>query len=158
MKKRLTSILGLEFGNKNTMGDIYDEEIPVKRESRFEIENRKKSQIVNTDNSQEKTYDFHGAILGKSRCYAKKAYPLQEKTRIFIIEDGCEIIVDWYKNPKALAALYYISEYQEYCIEVFSARNIFLHSGQPLGARRTYYLPRGTEIYVIDEENRFELA
>ena len=35
---------------------------------------------------------------------------------------------------------------------------IFLTSGQPLGKNRFYYLPRGTEIYIKDQTNKFKLC
>jgi hypothetical protein len=57
-----------------------------------------------------------------------------------------------------LAAVYYISEYQEYCVEVNEKLCVFLESGQPLGKGRDYYLPRGTKIYVKDAGNTFTLA
>lgn len=102
--------------------------------------------------------DFHGAILGKSAIYNGKALPLMEKTKVFWVEDSGNIVTSKYEETDALAAVYFVSEYQEYFVEVMEKTMVFLASGQPLGKGRTYFLPRGTKLYIKDVENTFELA
>ena len=55
-----------------------------------------------------------------------------------------------------LGNIYYVSQYEEYCIQPLQTMTIFLTSGQPLGKNRFYYLPRGTEIYIKDQTNKFK--
>lgn len=148
----LISVAGLCLckNKQNITGDIFLEDIniyPVIEEGDHKMDDVQREKPV-----------FQGALLGKNRSYVGKAYPLLEKTRVFLLEDQCEIVVSKYEDTNALAAIYYVSEYQEYCVEVRAARSIYLKSGQPLGKGRTYYLPRGMEIYVKSEENMFGLA
>lgn len=101
---------------------------------------------------------FGGAIVGKAGLYTGKAYPLQDKYEVFFIEENFEVNLSEYEEENALAGLYYIREYQEYCVDVRQGKTVYLSSGQPLGAGREYYLPRGTKVYIKEKKNLFELA
>ena len=57
-----------------------------------------------------------------------------------------------------MAGVYFIGDYNEYCVEPYEKSAVFLESGQPLGKGRKYYLPRGTRVYVKDKNNQFTLA
>ena len=107
----------------------------------------------------EKRYDgFHGAIVGKNPIYAGKALLLAEATKVFFVEDDGNIVTSRYEDEQAVAEIYFADGYQEYCVKPMEKKCIYLESGQPLGAGRIYYLPRGTEVYVKDKKNLFELA
>ncbi|EEG72434.1 hypothetical protein [[Clostridium] hylemonae] len=102
---------------------------------------------------------FHGAIGGRNGRYASKVYPLQEKVQVFFIKDGTgEVLITGEKSGNTTAGVYYISEYEEYCVEPYEKNSFFLTSGQPLGRDRRYHLPRGTEVYIGDRGHAFVLA
>lgn len=101
---------------------------------------------------------FSGAIIGMTGTYASMAYPLQEKQRVFFLTADGRVSLSDTGAEAMVAALYYINEYQEYCMEIYETKNVFLKSGQPLGKDRKYYLPRGTEVYLLAKENCFKLA
>lgn len=102
--------------------------------------------------------DFHGAIGGRSGRYDSKVYPLRERVQVFISRDGTEVYIAAEKNANVAAGVYYVAEYEEYCVEPYEKNSFFLLSGQPLGAGRRYYLPRGTEVYIGDRSHAFVLA
>ena len=56
------------------------------------------------------------------------------------------------------AEVYYVAEYQEYCVKPMRKLAVFLESGQPLGAGREYRLPRGMKICMVGKEEVFTLA
>ncbi len=101
---------------------------------------------------------FHGAIVGKNPIYAGKALMLEKATRVFFVEDEGNIVTSRYEDEQAVAEVYFADTYQEYCVGAMEKNCIYLASGQPLGKGRTYYLPRGTKLYVKDKKNMFELA
>lgn len=102
---------------------------------------------------------FHGAIIGKCSPYLGKAYLLQELTPVYVqaAEDGT-IYLSEERMPGALASIYYVDQYQEYCVTPERKLHTYLESGQLLGAGRDYYLARGKVIYFDSENNRFQLA
>ncbi|HJD45541.1 MAG TPA: hypothetical protein H9909_01735 [Candidatus Mediterraneibacter norfolkensis] len=101
---------------------------------------------------------FTGALLGANGMYAGKAYPLEDRTEVFFRSEDGKIIITPYESRDNLGGIYYVDEYQEYCVEPSEIRTVFLESGQPLGKGRQYYLPRGTKIYLKEKENQFILA
>ena len=101
---------------------------------------------------------FTGAVVGLTGQYASMAYSLQERQPVFFAEKNGEVEIEEIQSRASLASVYYIDEYQEYCIHVMEMRRIFLKSGQPLGKDRMYYLPRGTEIIVMENGEHFKLA
>lgn len=101
---------------------------------------------------------FTGALLGANGMYAGKAYPLEDRTEVFFRSEDGKIIITPYESRDNLGGIYYVDEYQEYCVEPAEIRTVFLESGQPLGKGRQYYLPRGTKIYLREKENQFTLA
>ncbi|MDY5985724.1 MAG: hypothetical protein SPJ81_02010 [Lachnoclostridium sp.] len=102
---------------------------------------------------------YYGAIVGKTGMYKEMAFELRKKELVFVVEDGKQILIQREKmSSNMVAQLFYIPEYQEYCIKPLKKLNVFLMSGQPLGNGREYYLPRGTQIYILDKQNLFTLA
>lgn len=101
---------------------------------------------------------FTGAVVGLTAEYASKAFPLSEKQQVFFVQEQGKLRLLEAEGKTTLASVYYIEEYQEYCVEPYEIKSFFLKSGQPLGKGRSYYLPRGTEIYIKTKENRFRLA
>lgn len=101
---------------------------------------------------------FNGAVIGKNDGFAGLAYPMEEKQQVFFAagREGIHIVKE--QQDGAVAGVYYISEYEEYCMNVYEKKTCFLASGQPLGKGREYYLPRGTEVYIGEGETAFELA
>lgn len=102
--------------------------------------------------------NFHGAVVGKSGIYHSKAYMLEDRVPVWFCGQHQPVLVTGSTGGEGLVKIYYIAEYQEYCVIPMGRRMIFLESGQPLGAAREYYLPRGTEIYLLDNRFRFLLA
>ncbi len=120
------------------------------------------SQIQQLERMQKKSgihKKFYGALIGTAGIYSKKIYPLKEMTEVFFQWDEGQLMVTPYKEDLgALAGIYYVTKYHEYCIEVFKTKCFFLESGQPLGTGRRYYLPRGSRIYIKQRHNTFILA
>lgn len=97
---------------------------------------------------------FFGAVLGVQGRHKNEAFPLSEKEKVAILQTRSGIEVERSSEVQMsgniLAELYYIPEYEEYCICPKQKRTIYLESGQPLGAERLYYLPRAMSIKVKD--------
>lgn len=106
----------------------------------------------------EEIENFSGALIGMSGLFIGKAYPLENVTEVYFREEKGKIFVTPYEEEDNLAGVYYINQYQEYCVEPTRKLAVFLESGQPLGMGRKYYLPRGTKVYLCDKENLFTLA
>ena len=104
------------------------------------------------------TTDFHGGIIGKSGKYQGYGYPLRRKEQVFFQRIRGQVEISKAESRHSVASVFYVPEYDEYCFEPFYPLTCFLPSGQPLGKERTYYLPRGTEIYIFDKSNHFQLA
>lgn len=102
--------------------------------------------------------DFTGAIAGKSGIYKGKVYFLIDMKEIFFCIADDKIVLSPYEEDDNLAGIFFVSAYNEYCIEPNARRFVFLKSGQPLGEGRQYFLPRGTEVYLKDKNNQFTLA
>lgn len=101
---------------------------------------------------------FSGAIIGVNGIFFQKAYPLQDRIPVCFISDENEVFVQTKQNAQTLAILYYVGQYQEYCIKPLVRHSVFLASGQPLGLGRKYFLPRGTKLYFLDRNHAFSLA
>lgn len=101
---------------------------------------------------------FYGAVAGESGMFQNMAYPLQERQELFFQWKEGQVTTELYKSQESLVGVYFIPQYQEYCVEVFARVSVFLESGQPLGKDRRYYLPRGTRIYIKEEQCMFKLA
>lgn len=101
---------------------------------------------------------FAGAIIGKKGIYAGKIYPLTDKKELFFCMNNKQILSNPYEDEGNLAGIYFIGEYNEYCVEPYKKNFVFLESGQPLGKDRRYFLPRGTGLYLKDKNNEFTLA
>ncbi|MEO2238030.1 hypothetical protein ABE547_02185 [Dorea sp. YH-dor226] len=102
--------------------------------------------------------DFQGAIVGKNGIYQSKAYMLKDRIPVYFCGQKQPVVTTRSTGGEGLAKVYYVAEYQEYCVIPMGMKKVFLESGQPLGATREYYLPRGTEIYLEDNRFRFLLA
>ena len=108
---------------------------------------------------------FSGVIRGLQRMYEKKVYPMSVGEAVWICSDGVHIFMtkaDQSIEHELLAEVFYVAEYEEYWLTPEKKRMVFLESGQPLGEKREYYIPRGTIIQVSYSNNmepmRFELA
>lgn len=101
---------------------------------------------------------FEGAIVGEAGMYAGKVYSLTEMKEVFFREEEDQIVLSPYEEEGNMAGVYFIGDYNEYCVEPYEKSAVFLESGQPLGKGRKYYLPRGTRVYVKDKNNQFTLA
>lgn len=138
----------------------FPKEIPPQAEPKPVLRKAEEAERVQQKTAQPENAGktFTGAVVGVTGMYASKAYALKEKQRVFFVAgEGTVSLLEIAQEP-SVAAVYYIEEYKEYCVEVHEAKSFFLKSGQPLGKGRTYYLPRGTEIYIITKENLFKLA
>ncbi|MFQ6794184.1 hypothetical protein [Thomasclavelia sp.] len=101
--------------------------------------------------------EFYGILIGKSGKYQDQACLLENKVPVYFKNENSDILVEDMESETALACLYYIPEYQEYCIEPYQMNTVYLKSGQPLG-KRVYYLPRGMAIYINEKEHLFKLG
>jgi len=104
------------------------------------------------------TTDFHGGIIGRSGEFQGFGYPLGKMEQVFFQRMEGQVEISKEESEHALASVFYVPEYDEYCLEPFYPLTCFLSSGQPLGKERSYYLPRGSEIYILDWNYRFLLA
>lgn len=107
-----------------------------------------------------KTYyeSFQGAVVSRNSFYGKRVYPLQERMEVFFAEENGVVYITKFPGANILAGVYFVKDYQEYCIDVYEPRSVYLVSGQPLGPNRRYYLPRGMEIYLKEQRFLFKLA
>ena len=96
---------------------------------------------------------FEGMILNTN----EKILILKDRKEVHIV-DGDRIDICRNKQGIILGNIYYVSQYEEYCIQPLQTMTIFLESGQPLGKNRFYYLSRGTEIYIKDQLNKYKLC
>lgn len=110
------------------------------------------------ESSNYRISDFNGVILGKVGFFEGMAFPLKEREEVFFYRKEGVVLIRDKGKIEDLAGVYYVSEYQEYRINVLKQETVFLDSGQPLGKGRQYYLPRGSEIYITNRENQFILA
>lgn len=100
---------------------------------------------------------FTGAILGNGISHYQQVLTLEDRKEVYFVDS--EIIdIEEDNQSNTLGLIYYVLQYQEYCIMPFDKNTLFLSSGQPLGKNRYYYLPRGTEIYVQNKKNSFVLC
>lgn len=129
---------------------------PIVKPGRNFDEKKKVFKSENKPDSSGK--DFFGAILGESGIYDKKAYPLKDTWEVYFDWSGGKAIINENKNESCLAGIYFVPEYQEYCVQPLKTKSFFLESGQPLGVGRHYYIPRGTKIYIKEAGQLFRLA
>ena len=102
--------------------------------------------------------EFYGGIIGRSGKYRGYGYPLERKEQVFFQGYEEQVEISKVESGNSVASVFYVPEYDEYCLEPFYSLTCYLASGQPLGKERCYYLPRGTQIYIFDRNNHFELA
>ena len=99
---------------------------------------------------------FEGAVTGKEGIYKGRTLLLENRREVFFHLEGRQIYVD--QMPEgAEAGIWYIAQHEEYAIQPAKTRTVYLKSGQPLGKDRIYYLPRGMEIWIESQKNRFLL-
>ncbi len=125
-----------------------------------QLEREREAAKKNTPPVREQTAeaDFYGAISGGTGIYESKIYPLCEKVQIYFAKVGTDVYITPERGEDAVAGVYYVEEYEEYCVEPYEKNSFFLLSGQPLGAGRCYHLPRGIEVYIGDKSHAFVLA
>lgn len=99
---------------------------------------------------------FEGAVTGKGGIYQDKTLMLEERKAVFFHMEGDQIYTDQWKEG-ASAGIWYVAQYEEYAVQPAKKKTVHLRSGQPLGKDRIYYLPRGMEIWIGSEKNRFLL-
>lgn len=117
----------------------------------------RKENLVSTTSAQ--FFDsFYGVVIGTGTLYHNYAYELDEKTEIFFHNAKDYMEVYPHQTAESIASIYYIPEYQEYCVKPLRHGSVFLESGQPLGENRCYYLPRGMNIYLLQSDYSFELG
>lgn len=102
--------------------------------------------------------DFYGVLIGTGVLYHDYAYELDEKAEVYFHNTQNSIEVYSHHTSESIVSLYYIPEYQEYCLKPLKLRCVYLESGQPLGKDRYYYLPRGMSIYLLKQEYSFLLG
>lgn len=143
--------------------NIYAEPLQKKRPE----QKSQKVEMVYTEKSYHtgnQNAGFEGAILGLEKMYKGKVFPMNalELVTICATDDTIQFVKEEVKEEIKCAALYYIPQYEEYCVIPQKRRSVYLESGQPLGAGRQYYIPRGEKIEVYDcngkTRMRFELA
>lgn len=116
------------------------------------------------DSNKINTRAFYGALVGVDKEYAGLVLQMNEKQKVYVWQEEGHILIqkriEKSRENEFLADIYYLPEYEEYCITPAKYRTIYLESGQPLGKDRLYYLPRAMKIKVQDSgiENWFELA
>ncbi len=101
---------------------------------------------------------FYGAIVGSCPAYEGKAIALEEGQQMYFLMKDERVIATRYYEQGCLMSVAYTPIHNEYQVSVMEKCCIYLKSGQPLGAHRTYMLPRGTQVQVKDGEYRFLLA
>lgn len=101
---------------------------------------------------------FYGVVIGTGTLYHDYAYELDEKVEIFFHNTKDYMEVYPHRTAESIVSLYYIPEYQEYCVKPLRHGSVFLESGQPLGENRCYYLPRGMNIYLLQSDYSFKLG
>lgn len=134
--------------------DIMEEDDPLELE--IQEEYKQYSEIEEGQQYMEDNYQsdvFEGMILNKNQ----KVLILKDRKEVYITNDN-EINICRNQQGLVLGNIYYVSQYEEYCIQPLQKMTIFLASGQPLGKNRFYYLQRGTEIYIKDQTNKFKLC
>lgn len=134
--------------------DIMEEDTPLELE--IQEEYKQYSKIEEGQQYMEDNYQsdvFEGMILNTNQ----KVLVLKDRKEVYITNDN-EINICRSQQGLVLGNIYYVSQYEEYCIQPLQTMTIFLTSGQPLGKNRFYYLPRGTEIYIKDQTNKFKLC
>ena len=101
-----------------------------------------------------------GALRGESGIYASQVYPMKERVPVYFGRDSQKrlMIMEQKNMQEVEAEVYYVAEYQEYCVKPMRKLAVFLESGQPLGAGREYRLPRGMKICMVGKEEVFTLA
>ena len=102
--------------------------------------------------------EFTGAVIGKNPSHNGQAFLLNDRQEVYFTFEQDSADISLTKNGDTLAAVYYISQYEEYCVIPFEYETVYLISGQPLGKDRRYFLPRGTEILIKYTNERFELG
>lgn len=100
---------------------------------------------------------FFGAVKGESGLYHNRVLMLGEEEVLPVGVSGTEVVFDD-ENSEYLGCVGYDTKRSEYLVCPGKKLSFFMESGQPLGAERLYYLPRGTKIYVKERTNSFELA
>lgn len=103
---------------------------------------------------------FEGALRGESGIYASQVYPMKERVPVYFGRDSQKrlMIMEQKNMQEVEAEVYYVAEYQEYCVKPMRKLAVFLESGQPLGAGREYRLPRGMKICMVGKEEVFTLT
>lgn len=134
---------------------VKEKNIFNERKTPYEYENRHERMPVGET-------EFYGAILGVKSPYLGKAFMLEERKYVYILQEDNKILVKKYlksSSERCLAKVYYETKYGEYVVVPQKREAIYLESGQPLGAERRYFLPRAMRIIVKDGvENIFELG
>lgn len=86
---------------------------------------------------------FEGMILNTN----EKILILKDRKEVHIV-DGDRIDICRNKQGIILGNIYYVSQYEEYCIQPLQTMTIFLESGQPLGKNRILlFIKRNRNIY-----------
>lgn len=139
--------------------------VPEEISVRSEVHTAGKSAVLNKIDELEragavkKPISFYGVIAGLSGRYLNQAFALRqgESVRFGGAETNSDVILNNQELNGCQCIAGYDSTFQEYWLQPNVQAGVFLASGQPLGAGRVYYLPRGTVFYIKTNKDVFEL-
>lgn len=97
-----------------------------------------------------------GILEGKNQL-SGQVYPLagSQILRIGLQEDGCEIPITGFPQG-AFCEIEYRQSERAYLLTPNQRQLVYLESGQPLGANRTYTIAKGKRIYLRERTQMFE--
>lgn len=97
-----------------------------------------------------------GILEGKGQL-SGQVYPLtgSQILRIGLPEEGCEIPIKGFPQG-AFCKMEYRQSERVYLLTPNQRKLVYLESGQPLGANRTYTIAKGKRIYLIERTQMFE--
>lgn len=103
---------------------------------------------------------FYGGIIGNTGIYKNKVRLLKKEETLVMGTDReqCNILLGTGDADIRCCRISYDESEKEYHVKPFMKNCIFLKSGQPLGKDRVYCIPRGTVIFIENENNSFQLA
>lgn len=152
--------------NIKVADDILPERVERKRSTekdylekiqKLEREKKQRTMQENPGNSREQIW-FEGAVKGINGLYTNQVYMLKDRTPVYVCEENGQVFLADEKQSNVFGEIYYVKEYEEYCVIPSEMKSCFLISGQPLGKERNYYIPRGTQIFIQNRDNYFELV
>ena len=102
--------------------------------------------------------NFFGAIIGMNGRYEGYGYELGHKQQVYFEYKEDMLWLTTEKSESSILGIYFVEEYQEYCLDIYEKKEVYLKNGVPMGMGRSYYLPRGKEIYIKSTDYTYMLA